>query len=76
MGDFNTDMSKSLLPQFISRTGLQTWKADDQSIVTFPALKSRIDWILASSEFRIVEQSVLDDVLSDHRILKAVIGRR
>jgi hypothetical protein len=32
MGDFNTDMSKSLLPQFISRTGLQTWKADDQSI--------------------------------------------
>ena len=76
MGDFNTDMSRPLLPKFISRTGLQAWKADDQSIVTFPTLGSRIDWILASSEFQMVEQSVLEDVLSDHRIVKAVIGRR
>jgi len=76
MGDFNTDMSKSLLPEFVSQTGLQAWQAEDQSIVTFPALKARIDWVLASSEFRMVEQRVLADVLSDHRILKAVIGRR
>jgi len=75
MGDFNTDMSADLLPKFMAETGLQTWRADDTSIVTFPILGSRIDWIFASSEFQIVKQSLLDDVLSDHRIVAASLVR-
>jgi endonuclease/exonuclease/phosphatase family metal-dependent hydrolase len=75
MGDFNTDMSKDLLPKFLKETQLATWKANDDSIVTFPLLGTRIDWILVSPEFRIVEQTVLDDVLSDHKILTAGIER-
>ena len=76
MGDFNTVMSADLLPKFIVDTGLQTWRADDASIVTFPILGSRIDWIFASAEFQIVGQEVLDDVLSDHRIIVASLVRR
>lgn len=76
MGDFNTDMSKELLPAFVKETQLQTWKIDDDSIVTFPMLGSRIDWVFVSSEFRVVDQTVLGDVLSDHSIVTAVIERR
>ncbi len=75
MGDFNTDMSKDLLPKFLQETGLQTWRVNDSSIVTFPVLGSRIDWIFTSPEFRIVEQRVLDDVLSDHSIVVATLER-
>jgi len=64
MGDFNTDMSGELLPAFIKESGLRTWRVNDASIVTFPVLGSRIDWIFASPELRIVNQRVLDDVLS------------
>jgi len=73
MGDFNTDMIGDLLPDFLKDTQLTSWEVDDSSIITFPFLNSRIDWILVSQEFRIVEQTVLDDVLSDHKALTAVI---
>ena len=76
MGDFNTDMSEELLPAFLKQTQLKAWKADDTSIVTFPFLNSRIDWILVSPAFEIAQQTVLDEVLSDHKILTAVIKRQ
>jgi endonuclease/exonuclease/phosphatase family metal-dependent hydrolase len=75
MGDFNTEMSKKLLPGFLKETGLSTWKPDNDSIVTFPGRGSRIDWILVSPEFRIVKQTILDDVVSDHRVVRAAIRR-
>ena len=75
MGDFNTDMTSELLPNFLNETQLKTWKVDDESIVTFPFLGTRIDWIFASPEFQIIKQTVLEDVLSDHSILTAVIER-
>ena len=75
MGDFNTDMSKELLPEFMKKMNLKTWKSDDKSIVTFPFLGVRIDWILVSSEFEIVEQTVLKDVVSDHSVVRAVLKR-
>lgn len=76
MGDFNTDMSKELLPNFMNEMKLKTWKPNDKSIVTFPFLGgSRIDWVLVSSEFEIVEQTILDDVVSDHSVLRAVLKR-
>jgi len=75
MGDFNTDMSEALLPTFIKKNQLQAWKPNDASIITFPMLDTRIDWILTSKDFQIMDQTVLDDVLSDHKILTAVIER-
>jgi endonuclease/exonuclease/phosphatase family metal-dependent hydrolase len=75
MGDFNTNMSEKLLPDFLKTTRLSTWKPNDESIVTFPLMDSRIDWILVSQEFNIVQQAVLDDVVSDHRAVRATIRR-
>ena len=75
MGDFNSDMSSSLLANFMSNLALKTWKQNDTSIVTFPKLKTRIDWIFVSREFQIIEQYVLNEVLSDHRAVKAIIAR-
>ncbi|RVU83708.1 hypothetical protein EOL70_15390 [Leucothrix sargassi] len=75
MGDFNTDMSEALLPTFVKDTGLSAWKIDDPSIITFPLMSTRIDWIFVSPQLQIVEQTVLDEVLSDHKIVTAVIER-
>ena len=76
LGDFNTDMTKELLPNFIEETGLKTWRVNDTSTVTFPILGSRIDWIFVSPEFQIVEQNVLDDIVSDHRVVEATLRRK
>lgn len=76
MGDFNTDMSKKILPNFMKELNLETWKPNDKSIVTFPFLGgSRIDWVLVSSEFEIVEQTILEDVVSDHSVVRVVLKK-
>lgn len=75
MGDFNTDMSKALLPAFLEQTQLKTWNVDDNSLVTFPILGTRIDWILVSPEFNLVEQTILDKMYSDHKVVTAMIER-
>ena len=74
MGDFNTDMSKELLPNFMKKLHLHTWKPNDKSIITFPSFGgARLDWVLVSSEFEILTQEVLDDVVSDHKVVKVVL---
>jgi len=76
MGDFNTDMSKGLLPNFMQRLNLHTWRENDKKIITFRSLGgSRIDWVLVSSEFEIVEHKVLDDLISDHQAVKVVLRK-
>jgi len=76
MGDFNTDITKELLPKFIDETGLSAWRVDDTSIVTFPFLGTRIDWIFVSPELEIIKQNVLDDVVSDHKVVAATLRKR
>jgi endonuclease/exonuclease/phosphatase family metal-dependent hydrolase len=67
-------MSKGLLPKFMKSFNLHTWKPKDKEIVTFPFLGgSRIDWIFLSSEFEILEQRILEDVVSDHKVVKLTI---
>jgi len=75
MGDFNTDMNKEILPKFLEQTGLVMWKPNDKSIITFPKFGQRIDFILVSSEFKIIQENVLPDVISDHRSVEAIIER-
>jgi len=77
MGDFNTMKSYESLPDFMEALNLHTWKFDDKSIITFPSLGGfRLDWVLVSTEFEIVHQEVLDEVVSDHRALKVVLKKR
>lgn len=74
MGDFNTDMSKKLLSKLMKDLKLHTWKPNDAEIVTFPFLGgSRIDWVLLSSEFEIIKYSVLENVVSDHKVIKMTV---
>ncbi|MDM8536680.1 endonuclease/exonuclease/phosphatase family protein [Desulfobacterales bacterium HSG17] len=75
MGDFNTDMEGKLLPQFSDELDLTTWARDDETIITFPGLGHRIDWIFVNNGFKIIEQEILDDIVSDHRVVRARIKR-
>ena len=75
-GDFNSDMNTELLPLFLENHQLSTWEQDNGEIITFPTLKARIDWVFVSKEFNILRQDVLEDNVSDHRIVKAVISRK
>ena len=74
MGDFNTDMSTKLLPDFMQELNLYTWRPNDKEIVTFPSLGGyRIDWILISQEFKIIDHQILDDIVSDHLSVKMIL---
>ena len=44
-------------------------EADD--LVTFPSLQRRLDWVLVSREIEFVGHRVLDDAVSDHRVVVA-----
>ena len=76
MGDFNSDMEASSLAAFMEKMELSTWEKDNEAIITFPALAARLDWILISKDFEIVQQKLLSDLVSDHRIVKALIKRK
>ena len=75
MGDFNTEASDDL-KSFRDENQLSTWDWDATDIVTFPTFERRLDWIFVSKEFVITEHSVLEEVISDHRAIKATVRRR
>jgi endonuclease/exonuclease/phosphatase family metal-dependent hydrolase len=75
MGDFNSEMDGGLLKPFMQKLELQTWIPDDPSLVTFPALGTRIDWIMVSRHFEIRQQRTLQDEVSDHLVVVADIRR-
>ncbi len=77
-GDFNCEWSEKedSLRTFAQRLKLQAWQPENEDLVTFRKLKSRIDYILISQELAFVSHHVLDDVISDHRTVKAVVRFR
>jgi endonuclease/exonuclease/phosphatase family metal-dependent hydrolase len=67
MGDFNCDMrKKEVLPFLMEKWDLHTYQPENLDIVTFPTLQKRIDWILVSKSFKIIEYKVLVENISDH----------
>jgi endonuclease/exonuclease/phosphatase family metal-dependent hydrolase len=91
LGDFNCDwQAGSPLRTFATRLDLHTYQpegsdvegsdvedgSEDTEIVTFPALGSRIDWILLSTGLEFAGFEVLEEVVSDHRAVVALIRRR
>ena len=48
---------------------LDTWKSEAEDIVTFPRTGDRLDWVLVSRDLRIRSHRVLDDEVSDHRVI-------
>lgn len=78
MGDFNTgwDHEDGVLRDLAERLSLQAWSPDDESLVTYPRLGRRIDWILISDAFEFTGFRVLEDVVSDHRAVVADLRLR
>lgn len=76
MGDFNTSITHKdgHLRGFVARLNLQSFDPEERVPVTFPARKSRIDWIFVSSDLRLAGVRVLQDVLSDHRAVVATVS--
>ncbi len=76
MGDFNIDWSKHLVKfeEFKQKAGIKTYQIEQKSIVTFPSLKLRLDWIFVSAELEIKSHRISKNVLSDHYALSAEVG--
>lgn len=75
MGDFNTEANDGL-KAFRDENQLSTWEWDATDIVTFPTFERRLDWIFVSKEFELTGHTVLEEVISDHRAIKATVRRK
>jgi endonuclease/exonuclease/phosphatase family metal-dependent hydrolase len=73
MGDFNTewDHEDGVLRQLTDELGLVAYSPEGDAIVTYPRLGRRLDWILVSEPLRFKGFHVLDDEVSDHRVVVA-----
>ncbi len=69
MGDFNCNWGQEeTLPKLVKELNLQAFRPEATDLNTFPqsSPRSRIDWILISSELQFGEYRTLTDTLSDH----------
>ena len=73
-GDFNCGWNeKSAVRQMAEGLGLKAWNPEEKGLSTHHTGNRRLDWILISEELEFTGYSVLDDKLSDHSAVKAVI---
>ncbi len=74
MGDLNTDYRENseVIPLILAELGLSAWQPE-ADLVTFPRLKRRFDWVLVSSQIGFASHQVLEDDVSDHRAVVAVL---
>ncbi len=76
LGDFNCDWKRenSALRVLARELNLVAHKPDANDLITFPKLRTRLDWILISGEFRFIKYEVLsDEPVSDHFAVVAEI---
>ena len=74
MGDFNCGWKEgSALKMLADRMNLKTWEPESTTLGTHSPGNRRLDWILISEELDFVRYEVLEDRLSDHHAVKAVI---
>lgn len=68
MGDLNADWrrSNSVVRKLADELGLHPFQPDDPTLVTFPKLGKRLDWILVSPEIEFQSYRVVETVVSDH----------
>jgi len=72
-GDLNNGWTARGSTRYLAeRLALSAWRPEAE-LVTFPTTGGRLDWILVSSPFHIVECRVLEEVVSDHRALVATV---
>ena len=71
MGDFNLEWSVEL-EAICSRLGLQPY-APTQSLVSFPKLNQRLDWILIDDSLGFQTYHTESTTLSDHNLIVSTI---
>lgn len=73
MGDFNCEyaVSDSPLKPLVEQLKLHAFEPQDRSLITFPRIRKRIDWVFCSDRFQFVHHEVLSERLSDHRAILA-----
>lgn len=76
-GDFNCEWrNNSAVKLLTEELNLKAWKPEEKGYETHPVGNRRLDWILISEELEFIEYRVLDEKLSDHSAVKAVIRYR
>lgn len=67
MGDFNCEGKKGSAVNLLSeKLNLSVYKTGSINMITFPALKKQLDYILISKGFEFVKYKVVKDIVSDH----------
>jgi endonuclease/exonuclease/phosphatase family metal-dependent hydrolase len=70
MGDFNEPWDDdSVVRRLVEEAGLVAFQPDAENLATYK--DKRLDWILTSAELEFVEYAVLDQLVSDHRLVVA-----
>ncbi|MBI9108611.1 MAG: endonuclease/exonuclease/phosphatase family protein [Spirochaetales bacterium] len=74
MGDFNCGWKKgSALKYLADQMNLKTWQPESDVMGTHSSGHRRLDWILISEDLDFLSYEVINDRLSDHQAVKAVI---
>ena len=72
-GDFNCGYGeKSAVKLLADRLDLKLWEPESKRLGTHSGNR-RLDWIMISKDLEFIEYKVIDDRLSDHRAVKAVV---
>ena len=77
MGDFNTtwEHEDGVLVYLASELSLKVYQPD-LDISTFNGSHARLDWILVSDPFEFMKVEILDDIVSDHKVVVASLSIR
>jgi endonuclease/exonuclease/phosphatase family metal-dependent hydrolase len=76
MGDFNAGWKEGSPVQTLARRlRLKAYEPEEKGLITFPALKTRLDWVLLSEDLEFVSHEILPDVVSDHLAVVAVVRK-
>jgi endonuclease/exonuclease/phosphatase family metal-dependent hydrolase len=75
MGDFNESWHEdSVVRRLVEEAGMVAFKPEADNLSTYK--DKRLDWILASAELEFVEYQVVDELVSDHRLVVAELRWR
>ena len=77
LGDFNAAWEEgSPVRTLARRLRLKAYKPEEKGHITFPTLKTRLDWVLISEDLEFVSHEILPDVVSDHLAAVAVVRKK
>jgi endonuclease/exonuclease/phosphatase family metal-dependent hydrolase len=75
MGDFNESWREgSVVRRLVEEAGMVAFQPDAENLATYK--DKRLDWILTSAELEFVEYEVVDQLVSDHRLVVAQLRWR